>query len=339
MATSYERSWEVRRKGGRTSGDEAKASYYGIPPIHKPHWKWLVIVYFFLGGIAGASYVVATIARLFGGTEGQRIARVGHFVSLAALLPSPVLLILDLGRPERFHHMLRVFKWRSPMSVGTWGLTVFGGFCTAAAAIETVEAGIVNRPRVVVRIVRLLPTGLIYLVGSGPAFFVSGYTGVLLAATAVPIWTKQHLMMGPLFVSSAMSNATAAITLVLALTRGTTHGTLQRLERLDAISMLSELLILVTLRRRLGPVIGRPLDEGRLGQIHRFGVLGGGLIVPLALQGLAMAMRGRVARGLTIVASIMTLTGGFLFRYVIVMAGHESADDPEATFELTRSDR
>src|SRR5262245_8928437 len=107
MADNYQRRWETRR-GGRSVADESRASYYGLPVLHAPHWNWLIIVYFFLGGISSAAYVIASIAELFGGREGVAIKRAGRYLSLAALIPSPILLILDLGRPERFHHMLRV---------------------------------------------------------------------------------------------------------------------------------------------------------------------------------------------------------------------------------------
>src|SRR5581483_6822291 len=91
--------------------------YYGVPPIHKAHWHWLIVTYFFMGGISAGSYVVASVAELFGGEAGRRISRAGRYVSLTFIIPSPVLLILDLKRPARFLDMLRVFKFRSPMSI------------------------------------------------------------------------------------------------------------------------------------------------------------------------------------------------------------------------------
>src|SRR5687768_12665967 len=141
MSSDYQRNWEPRR-GGRSVSDTLRGSYYGVPPVHKAHWKWLVIVYFFLGGISSASYVIASIAELVGGAEARRVTRVGRYLSLAALIPSPILLILDLGRPERFLYMLRIVKLRSPMSVGTWGLTIFGGFCTLSALIQAAQDGL-----------------------------------------------------------------------------------------------------------------------------------------------------------------------------------------------------
>ena len=376
-APAYERRWETRgerrrqraersergERGerGRSAADEARASYYGIPPIHKPHWKWLVITYFFLGGIAGGAYAVASVAEALGDPAHRRIARAGRYLSLAALAPCPVLLILDLGRPERFHHMLRILKIRSPMSVGTWTLTVFGGFCALSALIQAAQDGLLGRTSAAARLLRALPSRAIGLLGAAPALFVGGYTGVLLAATAVPLWTRSALLMGPLFLASAMSNATAALTLVLSLAGGASHrrqssgaGLLRRfpfggcrtgheglpgeaiarLERLERIALCVELALLLAHRARLGPAVRRPLEEGRLGRLHRTGVLGAGILLPLALH----SQRWLTGRGLSRLGSAMAaalvLAGGFLFRYVMVMAGRESADDPEATFAL-----
>ena len=341
MAVTYERSWETKRGGGgRSVADESRDSYYGVPAIHRPQWRWLIVLYFFLGGLAGASYFVASLAHLFGGAdrENERITRAGRYLSMAALIPCPLLLILDLGRPERFHHMLRVFKVRSPMSVGTWGLTVFGGCCTLSGLHQAARDGLFGRATLPARLLRAVPGHAVGLLGTIPAFFVSGYTGVLLAATAVPLWTKNYLLMGPLFLASAASNATAAIALLLSLARGTSERTLRRLERLDSLALLGELALLLTVQVRLGPVLGRPLREGRLGRLHRVGVLGLGLGAPLALQA-GSVLRGRApSRLVTRLASLLVLAGGLTFRYVIVLAGQHSADDPRATFALAKAD-
>ncbi|MDQ4078448.1 MAG: polysulfide reductase NrfD, partial [Chloroflexota bacterium] len=336
MSESYERRWEPRRAGGRSVTDESRSSYYGIPVIHKPHWKWEIYLYFFLGGITGASYVIATIVQLFGGRESRPIVRTGRYLSVATVIPSPILLILDLKRPERFHHMLRVVKLRSPMSLGTWGLVLFSVFSALSALIQAAEDGLFGRRNGVARLLTALPAGAIGVLGSAPAFFVSGYTGVLLAATAVPLWAKNYLLLGPLFIASSLSNATAAIALLLAVAGKAKEQTLKRLERLDMLMLLGELGLLLAMRANMGPVIGRPLHEGKFGWLHRLGVLGAGIAVPLALQSKSVLFGGKASRFVVALASTLVLVGGFLLRYIIVMAGKESADDPQATFELTK---
>src|SRR5689334_20966443 len=83
-------------------------TYYGIPPIKKPHWKWEIILYFFLGGIASGAYTIATIAEVFGDARHRPVIRAGRFVALPCLIISPILLIKDLGKPTRFFNMLRI---------------------------------------------------------------------------------------------------------------------------------------------------------------------------------------------------------------------------------------
>ncbi len=323
---------------GRSTEDGTRDSYYGVPPIHKAHWEWLITTYYFLGGIAGASYAVAGIARLVGGEENKEITRAGQYISLAALLPSPVLLILDLGRPERFYRMLRIFKLRSPMSVGSWLLAAFGGFSFLSAAIQAAEDGLLGRENPPVGLLRALPARLIGTLGIPLGFGVSGYTGVLVSATAVPLWTKNALMMGPLFVTSSISNATAAIALALSTSKNTRTGAFERLERLDSVVLLTELGMLEAHRRRLGPIIARPLVEGRTGGLYRYGVLGLGILAPLLLQGKSVALGKQPSRPLVALASLLVLGGGYTFRYVINQAGRLSADDPASTFELARSE-
>lgn len=335
MADGYQRNWETRR-GGRSVSDATRDSYYGQPVIHAPHWKWLIVVYFFLGGISSASYVIACIAELFGGSAGDRIKRAGRYLALITLIPCPWLLIADLGRPERFHHMLRVIKLRSPMSVGTWGLTIYGFFCTLSVILQAAQDGLLKRVPLVRRIAEPLPCTLINAIGTLFGFFVGGYTGVLLGITAVPIWAKNALLLGPLFLSSAMSTGSAAIALVLSLLRGTSEQSIQRLERLETAARVAELGLILTARANAGPAISRPIRQGRLGQLFRWGVLGAGVAAPLALR-LANVLPGaRASRRRTILSSLLTLAGGLCLRYVMVMAGHASAEDPHATFAFAR---
>ncbi len=332
---SFRRHWETGRGGkkGARSASAASSTYYDVPVIHKPHWKWLIVVYFFLGGISGASYVIATISQLVGPTQDRRIVQVGRYLSLAALIPSPVLLILDLGRPERFHHMLRVVKLRSPMSIGTWGLTIFGAFSTTSAAIQAAEDGLLGRT-VLAQTLSRMPGRAIGAAGLLPAFFVGGYTGVLLAATAVPLWAKNALLMGPLFLSSAVSTAASAISLVLAGRSDTPPATLARLERVERAAMLSEIGLLAASGARLGST-AKPVVAGRNGRLLAFGTVCSGLLAPLAIN---VANRSHTRRR-TALAALLTLVGGFILRYVAVVGGVASADDPRATFDFTRATR
>lgn len=330
----YTRRWEARRSG-RSAGDAARESYYGLPVVKAPHWDWKIVLYFFLGGISSASSVIACVAGMAGGRTNAKIERVGRYLSFVTLIPSPILLILDLGRPERFHHMLRVLKLRSPMSVGTWGLSAFGMFCGASVVIQAARDGMLDWFPLVRRVALALPRTPLNLAGMVFGFFVGGYTGVLLGITAIPFWAKNRLLLGPLFLSSAMASASAGIALLLALLRGDQHKALARIERIDAVAHAAELCLVLAASANLGSTIGKPLRQGRLAQLFGWGVVGMGIVMPLVLQ-LRSFFGDRPSRGLTILSSLCTLLGGYCLRHVMVYAGLASAADPKATFEWAR---
>src|SRR5207253_4031234 len=137
-----------------------------------PTWTWEIPVYFFTGGLSGASSVLSFAARLSG---NEKLARVALYTGAAADLASPPLLVADLGRPERFHHMLRIFKVTSPMNVGAWILLVNGGASNTAAVLELL--GILKPIKLLAEVVAAF---------FGPA--LATYTGVLVADTAIPVW-------------------------------------------------------------------------------------------------------------------------------------------------------
>jgi len=337
---AYERRWEERggrRRAGRTAADEARTSYYGVPPIHRAPWKWEIVAYFYLGGISGASYALAGLAQLAGDDQNGRIVRAGRYLSLATLVPCPFLLILDLGRPERFYRMLRILKLRSPMSPGTWGLVVFSGFSALSASVQAAQDGVLGEGALARGLGRV-PACPLGAAGTVPAFFLTGYTGVLLGATAVPLWAKNALLLGPLFVSSALSTATAAIALILAADGRTPPATMARLDRVESLALTAELGLLAGSLAKLGPT-AQPLATGRLGQLFRWGVVAGGIAAPLCARAAARLAARRPGRAATATTSGLVLAGGLLLRYAMIAGGRASADDPQATFAFTRAQK
>ncbi len=176
---------------------------------------------------------------------------------------------------------------------------------------------------------------LLAVVGAPLGFFVAGYTGVLLAATAVPLWSKQPALLGPLFLSSAMSSGAAAVAAtatVIGPGQGRAHDGLQTLE---AFSTIAEGVLLTAWIVRLGAT-GKPIAEGRLGAVVRHGVIGGGMALPLALTAGGRNLPHGQRRLVTRAASILTLAGVLALRYAVIEGGRQSADDPQATFDMTR---
>ena len=314
-------------------GPPSHAGYYDIPAIHGADWKWLVIGYFYFGGMSGASAAVAAFSRLHGGTSGARLARIATYISFLSLMPCPVFLILDLGRPARFFHMLRVFRTSSPMSIGTWGLTTFGLISTLTTGLQLLEDrssphGV--RPGASGR----TAGNVLALLGGLSGFFVAGYTGVLLTATAVPLWSKRPGLLGPLFFSSAMTSGVAAINAVAATVEHEDGDDFGGLRALEMVSTVVEESLLVTWIIALGPT-AKPVAGGPLGAVVRHGAAGAGMALPLAVTALAHHLPRGMRRPATLISAALTLAGGFAVRYAVVMGGRQSAGDPQATFDMT----
>ncbi len=321
-------------RGGATAGrGEAwlgeASTYYNTPLIKKAHWSWEVILYFFFGGMAGGSFLVSTLADLPGPVKDAALIRVGRYIALICIIICPLLLIKDLGRPERFHHMLRVLKLRSAMSLGSWAITVFGMCCGLITAHQMANDGLLNWFPPLARFLKVLPVKIIEVIGSVFGLFVASYTGVLLSSTAVPVWARARHILGPLFLSSALSTALASLSLLLSLGRSK-QDTLERLDSAEMITMATELGLISTLPRVLGP-LARPLFKGRMGILFLAGTISGGLIVPLFTRLGWKLTRKPVPRPLHIVTSLMVLAGGIILRYTWIVAGRVSADDPQAT--------
>jgi formate-dependent nitrite reductase membrane component NrfD len=307
-------------------------SYYDYPVLKAPVWRWEIIWYFFFGGLAAGCYVIASIAALFGSREDRIVARTGYYLSLLSLLPCPVLLTKDLGRPERFLHMLRIFKVKSPMSMGTWGLVSFSLFSGVTAVIQAARDGILGRwwaPR----LLAALPQSLLAIPGSALGVFLGGYTGVLLTATSIPLWSRSKVL-GAIFISSAVSTSSALISLVLRLTR-TPSKVLHKLERLEWVALLVEMIGLFAFLRGTGraarPLVGTaPAEHGRT--FWSF-VAGGGLVLPWLLQTLSLLVgrSGKRRSGRGIVISLLVLMGGYFLRRTMIEAGYTSSSDARTT--------
>ncbi|MER7503200.1 NrfD/PsrC family molybdoenzyme membrane anchor subunit [Nonomuraea pusilla] len=280
-------------------------SYYGLPVLNEPTWKDHDIAgYLFLGGLAGASATLAAAAELTGRPDLARAGKVGAAGALAGSLYS---LIHDLGRPERFINMLRVFKVTSPMSVGTWILTAFGPQCFAAAG--TAVTGWFPR------------LGRAATVGAGlTGTAVATYTAALISDTAVPAWHDGYREMPFLFAGSAAASAGGLGMLAAPLAEAAPA------RRAAVLGAAVESVAARRMERRLGHV-GEPLRRSRLLRLGAALSLGG------ALAGQVLGGRSRAA---AVVAGAALLAGSACTRFGIFHAGMESAADPAYTVEPQR---
>ncbi len=314
-------------------GQELKEpSYYDYPVLKAPVWKWEIVWYFFFGGLAAGCYFIASIASLFGSSEDRAVVRAGYYASLLALLPCPPLLIKDLGRPERFLNMLRIFKVKSPMSMGVYGLLVLSAFSGLAAVIQAARDGLLGAWWGA-RWLAKMPQKLLAVPGIFFAAFLGGYTGVLLAATSVPLWSRSKLL-GGVFLSSAISTSSALIGLVLRIV-GAPNKALHKLEHLEWAALLLEMTGLLAFLRGSGraarPLVGTGPDEK--GQTFWSVVFGGGLALPWLLQTLKLIGKRseKRKRGRSILISLLVLIGGYFLRKTIVEAGHTSSKNARTT--------
>ena len=283
------------------------------PIVKAPVWTWEVPLYFWTGGMAAGASFVALACDLAGDEKSARIAR---RVSLGAVMPSPVLLVMDLGRPARFLNMLRIFKPRSPMSMGAWCLVAFSTLDAAAVGLD-----LLGRHGAAKRI------GGVNAVFGG---YLGSYTGVLLATTAIPLWARSRLFLGPIFVATATASGAAATRLTLVacgLPEG--HATRTALGRVETGAMAAELLLSELNERRLGD-LAPALEHGRPGHLFRAAKA----LVTAGL--LSRPARRRFGRPAHDVASVLYLLAGLSFRYAWVGAGKLSASDHEAVAKTAR---
>jgi len=293
-------------------GEEVPAGVQG-PIIHPAAWTWEVPLYFWLGGIASGSSFVALAADLAG---DERSAATARKVTLAAAIPAAPLLVKDLGRPERFLNMLRIFKPRSAMSMGAWCLSAFSGAAAGAVGADVLGRG---------REARLLG-GATAALGT----YLGSYTGVLLASTAVPVWARSRVFLPPIFVCTAAATGASANRLVLAaggVRPG--HPTRTALGRVEAGAMGAELVLSTINERRLGR-LGDALEQGRPGRLFKLAKWG-------VRSGLALRFaRNRGGPWVHHVASVLYVLSGLAFRFAWVGAGRHSADDHEAVAAVAR---
>jgi hypothetical protein len=295
-----------RESSPRHAADDAAPefeSYYGRQILKTPTWKTPdVPLYLFLGGLAGASAVLAEGAAMTGRPDLERVARVAAAAGAGA---GTVALVHDLGRPERFLHMLRVLKPTSPLSVGSFVLAPFSGLSAAAAA--SVLTG--RLPR----LGRLAGLGAAAL---GPP--LATYTAALLANTAVPAWHEAHQELPFVF---AGSGATAAGGLAMVLTPVPQAGPARRMAVAGAAV---EIVAAERLLDRLG-MVGEPYRTGRPGRLMSISR------TATAVAAGATVLLGRRSRLVSVVAGATCVAASVMTRFGIFEAGKVSAEDPKYT--------
>jgi len=288
-------------------------TYHNRPVLKEPVWIWSVPVYFYVGGMSGAAGTLGAIARLRGDDLDGLVVRCRRLAAAGSIVGS-VLLVIDLGRPERFLNMLRVFRPTSALSVGSWVLAAHGGASTAAVALT-------GRGR--------FASGLGELAGvvaGATGLPMSGYTGVLLGDTAVPLWQAARRSLPFLFVASAAASAASALEAMDLSERE--HRVVRRF---GLGAKVFELMAMRAVERDAGAIerVGRPLKEGLSGSLWR--AARSAALGTLALGAVPEAGKRRRA-----LAAVLGSAASLALRAALFQAGKVSSRDPRATFEQQR---
>jgi hypothetical protein len=309
-----------KRRGGGRGGDRSMVppaefkSYYGRPIVKAPVWKHDIAAYLFTGGLAAGSALLAA-----GGDATGRPAlrRSGRIASLGALVASTYFLINDLGRPARFHHMLRVAKPTSPMSMGTW---IFSAFSAGAGVAAVAEAAPLLPSRGVLGVARKLlpPLGTAGQYGAALAApALATYTAVLLADTATPSWHAAYPDLPFVFAGSALASG-AGVGLIAAPTDQAGPA-----RRLAVCGAALELYGAHRIETANG-ILSEPYRDGRPGRLLRAGRA-------LTIAGVAGAMLGRRSRVVSALSGVSLLAAAVATRFGIFDGGVASAKDPRYT--------
>jgi formate-dependent nitrite reductase membrane component NrfD len=292
-------------------------SYYGRPVLKPPAWNEDIAYYFFLGGLSACSSMLAAGADL---TDRPALRRGGRVGALVSLLGGTYYLIHDLGRPERFHHMLRVAKPTSPMSVGTWILAAYG-LPMGVAAVAELMPGPLRRSlpgRLVGALAR--PAG-VAAAAIAPA--VASYTAVLISQTAVPSWHEAHEELPFVFTASAAASAGGLGMIVSPVAEAAPA------RRLATFGAVVELAASRRLEARLG-LLAEPYTTGEAARLlERASAF-------TAAGTLGAMMLGRRSRVAAVASGVALLAGGFYERLGILRAGIESTKDPKYVVQPQR---
>ena len=285
-----------------------RPGYYGQPVVKPPVWTWEIPIYFFIGGLAGMSAVIAAAAAIF---HEDEIARTAMWLAAAGVITSPILLILDLGRPRLFINMLRVFKPQSAMSMGVWILTFF-----AAVVIPGVIGLELHRAQFFSGVgdeLMRIAVGVCIAASAMFGMLLATYTGVLIGATAIPAWFLHRTLLPVHFGIAGLGSAAAVLELL--------GHRVPALNALGLFAALMETILMIWLSVDRHGLADNACHHGLSGWLIRFGELFSG----------AMSLVLRFL-GFVPVAGICFIVGALVSRFGWLAVGKVSGRDAEAVF-------
>ncbi|HJV66411.1 MAG TPA: NrfD/PsrC family molybdoenzyme membrane anchor subunit [Geomonas sp.] len=295
-------------QGVPSQREEPVTDYYRLPLLKEPVWIWSVPAYFYVGGVAGGT---ALLAALLHGK--RRLKKLAFWCRALAFLGSsvgPGLLTWDLGRMLRFLYMLRVFRPSSPMSIGSWSLAGTGMFATVSLLLGE------------------RPLGRPAAIGTAAGgLMLAGYTGVLLGNTANPLWNERRLTLPVLFTASAMAS-TAGVLEMMPLNRGEEEV----VRKFGIVGKIGEAACMVAMEREsaVHPEAARGLKEGKGGLLWKSAEV-------MVTAGIVLSLiPGRVSWKRRL-SGALTTVGAVCLRYALLESGKHAAREPRALIESQRA--
>jgi len=289
-----------------------------------PEWEWPITIALFIAGIASGTYAAMGLIHVAGDQGDRPVAYRLGFIPLPLMLVVPLLLIVDLGSPDRFLNLLikspaaterggpLMFNANSPMNWGSWAMVLFGLFAAVAFADALHHSGRM-------RFGWLEPIShnfVVLAIGEILALVVSGYSGVLLNVTNQGIWSDTWLM-GALFICfSELSGM--AVALIVSDRMGALRTSAAVRTALFYAAAVSTVVLVVFLGSMAAQQDGSL--AALIGTLHEFvgpvfwiGAVGLALLVPL----LALAPRRMLPLGNASLVGLLVLVGVLAFRYAV----------------------
>ena len=293
------------------------AEHFASPP----EWQWWILAYFFFGGLAGGSYALGTLLRFAGDARDASAARIAFITSFVALIPCPIFLMVDLGQPLLFWHMLvdaspgggLAFRPDSPMSLGSWALLTFGLFSFVSFLGAIAEVGWFRATSALARILRG-GFGLLWnAIGTIFGLFICAYTGVLLAVSNQPVWSDAGWALGGMFVASALAGSAALLLLLARSRRDVDADTAVRLEAADRYFVILETILIVVFLVTLA-------IAGTIGKVLGVWIVLWLVVVIGLAAPLAMVRSGAARRWPPVAAPLLALLGVLALRALVIFS-------------------
>jgi Polysulphide reductase, NrfD len=292
-------------------------TYYDRPMLKEPVWGWSIPLYYYTGGLTGASLALSAAAQIRHSGELENLIERGYWIGFAGAVISGGLLIYDLGKPTRFLNMLRVFRPTSPMNMGAWILSGTGAAVTGALLFRR-RSGWLG--------------GAGELLGYAAGVFGLGlatYTGVLTGNSAIPIWQESRRALPILFGSSALASVGCTFDIF------SENPEERRITNvIGNVGRAAEIVAGVLMEHHASavPRVGRPFKRGLSAVMWRSAEL-------LTAASLVASMLPNRTRKSRVAAGLLGTVGSLLLRYTVEHLGTVSALDARASFHQQRAKR